>query len=73
MKKILSIISAIIIFTSAIQIVFAATYVGNSNSRVFHYNNCTSAIKMKTANKVILNSREEAIRNGYRPCKKCKP
>ncbi len=65
MKKIFAVIIAIIIFTAAN--VFASGYVGNVNSKVFHYSDCTSANKMK------FNSRDEAVQTGYRPCKKCKP
>lgn len=71
MKKIFSVIVAIIIFTAAN--VLAAGYVGNINSKIFHYSDCTSANRMKPANKIIFNSRDEAIQQGYRPCKKCNP
>ena len=71
MKKIFAVIIAIIILTAAN--VFASGYVGNANSKVFHYSDCTSANKMNPANKIIFNSRDEAVQTGYRPCKKCKP
>ncbi len=69
MKKILFMITALIILTAAN--VLAANFVGNSNSKIFHYNDCTFVNRMKPANKVIFNSREEAVQTGYRPCKKC--
>ena len=71
MRKFLFIISALIIFTAAN--VLASGYVGNINSRIFHYSDCNSVAKMKPANKIIFNSRDEAVQNGYRPCKKCAP
>lgn len=48
-------------------------YVGNRNSKKFHYPNCNSVGQMKDSNKVILYSREEAIDKGYQPCKNCNP
>ena len=48
-------------------------YIGNKNSKKFHYPWCTSVAEMRESNKVTLRSREEAIRSGYTPCKICKP
>ena len=48
-------------------------YVGNRNSKKFHYPNCNSVGQMKDSNKVILYSREEATDKGYQPCKNCNP
>jgi len=47
-------------------------YIGNANSGKFHSRNCREVDKMNENNKVPFNSREEAIKNGYKPCKKCK-
>jgi len=49
------------------------TYIGNSNSRIFHHSWCASVHKMKDYNKVGFGSRDEAISCGYRPCKNCNP
>lgn len=49
------------------------TYVGNKNTKTFHKPSCSSVSDMKDKNKVILDSREEAIKKGYGPCKKCNP
>ncbi len=73
MKKIFTVIFAGIILLVSTVNVMSATYVGNSNSKKFHYSNCASVAKMKPAHKVILNSREEAISKGYVPCKRCSP
>ena len=48
-------------------------YVGNRNSRKFHYSWCSSVSDMKEKNKVTFHSREEAIEKNYVPCKKCNP
>ena len=51
----------------------AGTYIGNSNSHKFHYPTCKSVGKMSEKNKVIFSSRDEAINQGYEPCKNCNP
>ena len=73
MKKFFAAILTATIFLTAIQIVFAASYVGNKNSKIFHYNNCKWVDKMQFENQIVFNSRDEAVGNGYRPCKKCSP
>lgn len=73
MKKILAAVVAAIVMAAAFASVLASTYVGNANSRKFHYADCSMVGKMNPANKVFLNTREEAIAAGYVPCKRCKP
>lgn len=51
----------------------SGSYVGNANTHVFHYSSCSYVNRMKDGNKVYFNSREEAISEGYRPCKVCSP
>lgn len=46
-------------------------YVGNKNSKKFHVEGCRSMPDEK--NRVILESREEALQLGYTPCGTCKP
>ncbi len=48
-------------------------YVGNANSMIFHKASCSSVAKMAPGNKVCFGTREEAIAQGYRACKICKP
>ena len=48
-------------------------YVGNSNSRVYHYASCESVATMKDKNKVYFDSVEQAESKGYHPCKRCSP
>ena len=51
----------------------ALNYVGNKNSRVFHFSDCVGARTMSNNNKVIFESREEAVKAGFTPCASCKP
>ena len=71
MKKFLSLMVAAIILMTAN--VLASNYVGNANSKKFHYADCSFAQKMKASNRVEFNSRDEAVNAGYIPCKKCQP
>lgn len=48
-------------------------YVGNSNSRVYHFASCESVTTMKDKNKVYFDSVEQAESKGYHPCKRCSP
>ena len=48
-------------------------YVASKNSKVFHKPECRWAKRIKPANLVGYNSREEVIEAGKRPCKMCKP
>jgi hypothetical protein len=48
-------------------------FVASKNSNVFHRPDCSSAKRIKATNLVDYNSRQAAIRNGKRPCKRCKP
>lgn len=71
MKKFLALIVAAIVLMTAN--VLASNYVGNATSKKFHYSDCSAAQKMKASNRVEFNSRDEAIKAGYIPCKKCQP
>ena len=48
-----------------------AKYIGNAHTLKFHTSSCPHAHKIK--NKVYFNSRDEAIKKGYKPCKHCQP
>lgn len=48
-------------------------YVGNSNTMKFHRPDCSSVAEMAESNKVGFSSREEALQQGYEPCKRCNP
>lgn len=50
------------------------TYIGNVDSRKFHYDWCASVKRMSEANKYYhTGTREELIAMGYTPCKNCNP
>lgn len=49
-------------------------YVGNKNSKKFHFAWCSSVGKMKESNKFYYTgTRDEMIAKGYEPCKNCNP
>ena len=49
-------------------------YIGNANTKKFHYPDCSSVKKMKESNKVALHgTRDEIIAMGYDPCQRCNP
>ena len=50
-----------------------SSYIGNRNTKKFHYSYCSSVNQMKDTNKVPISSREQAISQGYDPCGRCNP
>lgn len=48
-------------------------YCANKNSKIFHFSDCSSAKKTKEENKFYSKDREQLIKDGYTPCKQCKP
>lgn len=51
-----------------------ASYILNTNTKKFHYPNCSSVDQMSDKNKKeVTSSREEIIQQGYSPCGRCKP
>lgn len=70
MKKI-SLALAMICMVSSFSTAFAAEYLGNPRSMKFHYTNCRT-IK-HPENFVTIESRDEAIEEGYVPCGVCNP
>ena len=51
----------------------SGSYVANANTGKFHHSSCSSVAKMSEGNKVYLSSRDDAINQGYVPCKLCNP
>jgi len=51
----------------------ALAYVGNLNSHKFHEDHCRWVRRMNEENKVYIENRTDAIRQGYIPCKVCRP
>lgn len=50
-----------------------AAYIGNANTKKFHYPSCKSVKQISDKNKRSLSSRDEAVSEGYVPCKNCNP
>lgn len=48
-----------------------SSYIGNGNSHKFHKPSCSYLPAEQ--NRVYFSSREEAVNEGYAPCKKCDP
>ncbi|MHC4154551.1 MAG: hypothetical protein ACYST6_06475 [Planctomycetota bacterium] len=48
-------------------------YAGSRRSKVFHKSDCRWVERIAPKNLVGYNSREEALRAGKKPCKRCKP
>ena len=72
MKK-FTVVLVMIIFAIMTAHVLASNYIGNANSKKFHYADCAAVGKMNPANKVPFNTRDEAVTAGYVPCKRCNP
>lgn len=51
----------------------SADYIGNANTGKFHVSSCSSVKDMSEKNKVFFSSRDDAINQGYIPCKLCNP
>ena len=51
----------------------SGSYIGNSNTGKFHELSCKWGQKISERNKVTFNSRNDAISQGYQPCKVCNP
>lgn len=51
----------------------SGSYIGNSNSGKFHESTCTWGQKTAEHNRVYFNSRNDAVSQGYQPCKVCNP
>lgn len=48
-------------------------YIGNEHSTRFHRPSCKYATQMEDKNKIIFNTREEALDSCYSPCRFCQP
>ena len=61
----------LVVFLLTAGIALAASYRGNSNSKIFHHFGCRH-YNCKACT-VELKSPKEAADKGFRPCKVCKP
>ena len=60
-------------YTSSSSTNNAGTYIGNLDTHKFHKPSCKYSEKISEKNKVTFSSRDEAINQGYAPCKICNP
>lgn len=51
----------------------SSSYVGNSETGIFHAPGCGDVDRMRDDNKVYFSSRDEAAGSGYSPCGHCNP
>ena len=68
----------VIVFTVMLMLVgmgaaYASGYLLNTQSGKFHYARCRAIKHPNSAKFVPVESREEAIAQGYQPCGVCKP
>jgi methylphosphotriester-DNA--protein-cysteine methyltransferase len=59
--------------TTAAQQKPAVKFVGSSKSNVYHLLSCRSAQRINSDNLLTFDSREDAVKAGYRACLVCKP
>lgn len=65
-----------IITLTAILLLVCSTafaYIGNTRTGKFHRDSCRYVQRMSERNMVYINSRKEAVENGYIPCRVCRP
>lgn len=72
MKK-LVIVFTIMLMLVGIGVAYASGYLLNTQSGKFHYATCRTIKHPNSAKFVPVESREEAIAQGYQPCGVCKP
>jgi len=51
----------------------AEAYVANMNSDLFHHPSCKWVERIGNRNRVVFNTRAEALANNFRPCRACQP
>jgi endonuclease YncB( thermonuclease family) len=51
----------------------SGSYIGNSNTGKFHESDCRWGQKTAEHNRVYFNNRNDAVSQGYKPCKVCNP
>lgn len=66
-------ISFLAVLLLAAAVLAAPQYVASVHKEPFHRVSCRWAQKISPANAVYYNTRQEAINDGYRPCKVCNP
>lgn len=66
-------LSTLAVLLLAAAVLAAPQYVASINKEPFHRISCRWAQKISPKNAVYYNTRQEAIQDGHRPCKVCKP
>lgn len=66
-------LSTLAVLLLAAAVLAAPQYVASVNKEPFHRVSCKWAQKISPKNAVYYETREEAIRDGHRPCRVCKP
>lgn len=66
-------LSTLAVLFLAAAVLAAPQYVASIHKEPFHRISCHWAQKISPKNAVYYNTREEAIQDGHRPCKVCKP
>lgn len=65
--------STLAVLLLAAAVLAAPQYVASVNKEPFHRISCRWAQKISPKNAAYYNTREEAVQDGHRPCKVCKP
>ena len=66
-------LSTLVVLLLAAAVLAAPQYVASINKEPFHRVSCRWARKISPSNAVYYNTRQEAINDGHRPCKVCRP
>ena len=66
-------LSTLAVLFLAAAVLAAPQYVASIHKEPFHRISCRWAQKISPKNAVYYNTREEAVQDGHRPCKVCKP
>ena len=63
----------LLVFVVAMEAKGQGQFVGSKNSDVYHYPSCSYAKNIKEENKIWFENAQDAVNQGYRPCKVCDP
>ena len=66
-------LSFLAVLVLAAAVLAAPGYIASARKIPFHVVTCKWAKKIAPSNAVYYTTREEAIQDGHRPCKVCKP
>lgn len=72
-KKLLASVTVVSLLLAVCSVALADGYLLNTKSGKFHYSHCRTIKNPNAAHFVPVGSREEAVAQGYAPCKVCNP